>query len=96
MAKLQLILYLWFFTDPFDMKIYPLESIVSIARSLSPYYKELYADLPETGWKLSDLPLVDQKKFWEYNTVDNNRLLTGEMSDGIIFKSGGTTGNPKF
>jgi hypothetical protein len=63
MPKLQLILYLWVFTDPFDMKIYPLESIVSIARSLSPYYKELYADLPETGWKLSDLPLVDQKKF---------------------------------
>lgn len=78
------------------MKTYPIETIVSLARSLSPYYRELYKDLPESGWQLQDLPPVVQKDFWEYNTVADNRLLTGDMTDGIIFKSGGTTGKPKF
>ncbi len=78
------------------MKTYPLETIISLARSLSSYYKKLYKEVPETGWEISDFPPVDQKTFWEYNTVDDNRLLTGEMTDGIIFKSGGTTGQPKF
>ncbi len=78
------------------MKTYSLETIISVARSLSSYYKELYKKVPETGWKISDLPPVDQKTFWEYNTVDDNRLLTGEMTDGIIFKSGGTSGKPKM
>lgn len=78
------------------MKTYPLETIVSLARSLSPYYRELYKDIAEKGWQIQDLPPVVQKDFWEHNTVENNRLLTGEMNDGIIFKSGGTTGKPKF
>lgn len=78
------------------MKTYPLETIISLARSLSPYYRELYEDIPESGWNIADLPPVDQKAFWEHNTVKDNCLLTGEMNDGIIFKSGGTTGNPKF
>jgi len=78
------------------MKSYPIETIVSLARSLSPYYRELYKEIPDKGWKLPDLPPVIQKDFWEHNTVDDNRLLTGDMSDGIIFKSGGTTGKPKF
>lgn len=78
------------------MKTYPIETIVSLARSLSSYYKDLYRHIPETGWQMSDLPAVDQKKFWEMNTIENNQVLTGEMDNGIIFKSGGTTGNPKF
>jgi len=78
------------------MKIYPLETIISVARSLSPYYRKLYEDVSESGWKISDLPPVEQDSFWKHNTLENNRLLTGEMTDGIIFKSGGTTGKPKF
>ena len=78
------------------MKTYPLQTIISVARSLSPYYKELYKNLAEKDWKISDIPPVDQKDFWEHNTVEDNRLLTGEMTYGIIFKSGGTTGKPKF
>ena len=81
---------------PKSMKTYPIETIVVQARSLSPYYRELYKDIPEKGWKLKDLPPVVQEEFWEYNSIADNRLLTGEMTDGIIFKSGGTTGKPKF
>jgi phenylacetate-CoA ligase len=78
------------------MKTYSLETIVSVARELSEYYGQRYRNLPQKGWKLSELPPVDQAIFWEYNRVENNRLLTGPMTDGIIFKSGGTTGMPKF
>jgi phenylacetate-CoA ligase len=78
------------------MKTYPLETIISVARSLSSYYRDLYKGIKESGWKIADLPPVEQQAFWEHNAVENNRLLTGEMDDGIIFKSGGTPGKPKF
>ena len=74
---------------------YPLDTVVATARQLSPFYRELYADLPERP-TLQQLPVVDQKAFWAANTQRDNRLLTGPMRDGIVFKSGGTTGEPKF
>ncbi len=77
------------------MNIYPLPTLVAVARSLSPFYRELYANLP-ADFQLADLPVVEQKPYWEANTVRNNRLLTGPLQDGIVFKSGGTTGDPKF
>ncbi|MGD9787886.1 MAG: AMP-binding protein [Sulfuricellaceae bacterium] len=77
------------------MNIYPLPTLVAVARELSPYYRELYAGLPQ-NWQMENLPLVDQKAYWQANTVRNNRLLTGPLRDGIVFKSGGTTGDPKF
>lgn len=35
------------------MKTYPLETVVSVARSLSPYYRELYKDVPHEGWTMT-------------------------------------------
>ena len=79
------------------MKTYPLKTIIAQAKLLSPFYRKLYLNLPDDGnWKLEDIPLTDQKLYWQHNTVENNQLLTGEMTDGIVYKSGGTTGNPKF
>ncbi len=79
------------------MKTYNLNDIVAIASILSPFYKKLYHKIKiDKGLNLSSLPLVDQNKFWNHNTIVNNQLLTNELSDGIVFKSGGTTGNPKF
>lgn len=74
--------------------IYDLEEIITHAKNNSPFYKELYKDIQIN--KLTDLPIIDQSKFWEANTFQNNTLLAGDINDGIIFKSGGTTGNPKF
>lgn len=74
---------------------HPLDRIVAVARTLSPYYRELYAGLPDAP-PLEALPVVEQKTFWAANTVRGNRLLTAPMHDGIVFKSGGTTGEPKF
>ena len=78
------------------MQIYPLETVVANARSLSPYYHSLYAEVDPQYFSLYDLPVIDPKSFWEANiSGPGNRVLTGSIRNGIIFKSGGTTGNPK-
>ena len=76
------------------MIAYELETIVALARSRSPYYRALHAGLPASGWTLTDLPPVDSKTFWE--AAETGAVLTGRMTDGTAFKSGGTTGKPKF
>lgn len=65
-----------------------LKEIVEHAKDYSPYYKKLYANTKFE--KLSDLPIVDQSEFWRSN------ILTSQKSDGIVFKSGGSTGSPKY
>lgn len=74
---------------------YDLDTLVAIARELSPYYRELYQGLPSRP-SLEQLPIVDQQGFWAANTQKDNRLLTGPLHNGIIFKTGGSTGAPKF
>jgi len=77
------------------MKIYGWEELARLAKERSPYYRDLYQGL--NGFtKLHELPVVDQATFWSANTIRDNRLLTATLTDGIAFKSGGTTGNPKF
>jgi phenylacetate-CoA ligase len=65
-----------------------LKEIVENAKEHSPYYRELYQSIEFN--KLSDLPIIDQEKFWKSN------VLTTDAIDGIVFKSGGSTGSPKF
>lgn len=77
------------------MKIFDWKELVDFARHNSPYYGELYKGIEKIE-KLSDLPVVDQAVFWAANTSKNNRVFTAKQTDGIVFKSGGTTGNPKF
>ncbi len=77
-------------------QFFTLEEIVNYARKFSPFYRELYQDIPEKGWKLENLPVVDTKKFWEANVSGkNNSVITDANLGGIVFKSGGTTGAPK-
>lgn len=63
----------------------------------SPFYRDLW----QSSWceeepVLQDLPLVESKEYWQANQVDNNRLLTAPLAGAKVFKSGGTTGRPKF
>lgn len=76
-------------------KIFQLNDIISAARSNSRFYKDLYRNL-SVNPKLSDLPLIDQREFWNKNEYKNNCICTEEIRGGVIFKSGGTTGAPKF
>lgn len=79
------------------MRIYTLDEIVSAARERSPFYRDLYRDVPhKAGLHITDLPVIDQDAFWQSNRHPAFGALTGPMTDGIVFRSGGTTGNPKF
>ncbi len=79
------------------MKIFgPLE-LVKFARRLSPFYRDLYSSLPGgESLQWSDVPFIDQEKFWAANGISGNQVITAPAQDGIVFKSGGTTGSPKF
>ncbi|MFI8460223.1 phenylacetate--CoA ligase family protein [Kitasatospora sp. NPDC085464] len=78
------------------MPVQPIAELVRFARRNSPFYGELYAGLPDRTVRLTDLPVVPQADFWQANTPRDNRLLTGPLEEAVVFKSGGTTGSPKF
>jgi phenylacetate-coenzyme A ligase PaaK-like adenylate-forming protein len=74
----------------------PLGDLVTFARRNSPYYADLYRDLPDQLGSITDLPVVDQVDFWAANQWPDNRLLTGPLTDAGVYTSGGTTGTPKI
>ncbi|MFF1476842.1 phenylacetate--CoA ligase family protein [Streptomyces sp. NPDC058301] len=78
------------------MSAQQLSDLIRFARHNSPFYRDLYASLPPDVDRLTDLPVVDQERFWAANTLDDNRVLTGPLSEATVYKTGGTTGAPKF
>jgi phenylacetate-CoA ligase len=73
-----------------------LQELVTFVRRHSPFYAELYKDVPEQISHISQLPIVDQVEFWAANSWRDNRLLTGPITDAGVYKTGGTTGRPKL
>ncbi|GAA3635878.1 hypothetical protein GCM10022267_23090 [Lentzea roselyniae] len=67
--------------------------LICYARTHSPFYRELYDGIE--GTELTDLPVVDQAAFWAANTIRDNQVLTRAHTDGLIFKTGGTTKAPR-
>ncbi|MEV6024709.1 phenylacetate--CoA ligase family protein [Streptomyces sp. NPDC052036] len=78
------------------MPVQPFVELIRFARRNSPFYRELYADLPDQVAHLTDLPVVPQEEFWRANSPRDNRLLTAPLDEAVVFRSGGTTGSPKF
>ncbi|MFD4415409.1 phenylacetate--CoA ligase family protein [Streptomyces sp. NPDC058476] len=78
------------------MPVQPLAQLIRFARRNSPFYRELYSDLPDDVTRLTDLPVVPQADFWRANAPHDNRLLTAPLEEAVVFRSGGTTGSPKF
>jgi phenylacetate-CoA ligase len=70
--------------------------LVNFTRKNSPYYRELYKNMPDSCENISEYPIVDQVDFWKSNEHFGKGILTSEFTNGIVFKSGGTSGNPKF
>lgn len=71
--------------------------LVEFARRNSPYYQDLYAGLrTDKPLLLEDLPIIDHTGFWAANTPRNNQVLTSSQIDGVVFKTGGTTSDPKL
>ncbi|MEU7061523.1 phenylacetate--CoA ligase family protein [Streptomyces sp. NPDC046197] len=78
------------------MPVQPFAELIRFVRRNSPFYQELYAHLPEGVGDLADLPVVPQVDFWRANSPRDNTLLTAPLSEAVVFRSGGTTGSPKF
>lgn len=78
------------------MSAQQLSDLIRFARHNSPFYRDLYASLPPDAGRLTGLPVVDQKSFWSANTLHDSRVLTGPLSEATVYKTGGTTGSPKF
>lgn len=82
------------------MKLYTLNEIVGKAQKASKFFQEEYrnihlADFKNANELLLALPTTDHKKFWSLHNFFSNPLTT-EEAHGILFKSGGSTGHPKF
>jgi phenylacetate-CoA ligase len=75
------------------MQIYPLDYVISYARKHSPFYQKLYAHLGENP-SLEELSLINPADFWQ--AAADGLVNTGPHLDGHVFKSGGTTGAPKY
>ncbi|MBD0741138.1 phenylacetate--CoA ligase family protein [Streptomyces sp. CBMA152] len=78
------------------MPVHQVSDLIRFARDHSPFYADLYADLPPEVDRISDLPVVDQSAFWAANTLHDNSVLTAPLGEAVVFKTGGTTGAPKF
>ncbi|WP_327733876.1 phenylacetate--CoA ligase family protein [Streptomyces nojiriensis] len=78
------------------MSAQQLSDLIRFARHNSPYYRDLYASLAPHVDRLTDLPVVDQQDFWAANALHDSRVLTGPLSEATVYKTGGTTGSPKF
>lgn len=74
---------------------YPLAELIAFARANVPFYRQAYADLPADA-TLAQLPVIDQKRYWEAHTRDPREVLSEPLSHGIVLNSGGSTGEPKF
>ncbi|WP_036595650.1 phenylacetate--CoA ligase family protein [Ottowia thiooxydans] len=71
-------------------------SVLRFVRTHSPFYRDFYAQVPQDAARLDDYPVLDSQAFWAANTVQGNTVLTAPITEGITFKSGGTTGHPKY
>jgi phenylacetate-CoA ligase len=70
--------------------------LVKFVRKNSDYYKKLYKNVPIDCADISKYPTINQETFWKANSDNASSVLTDEHKSGIVFKSGGTTGNPKY
>ncbi|MBP9679834.1 MAG: phenylacetate--CoA ligase family protein [Bacteriovorax sp.] len=71
-----------------EQQKWSLDEIIDYARKNSPFYRELYSGV--SYGQITDLPITEQAQFWKGD------VLTSTEREGIVFKSGGSTGAPKF
>lgn len=73
-----------------------LAELLTFVRTHSPFYRDFYAAVAQDEERLDAYPVLDHKAFWAANTVQGNRVMTTPLTEGITFKSGGTSGQPKY
>lgn len=75
------------------------ESIADLIREVrqrSPFYKDLYKDLPDGLDDIEQLPLTDPAKYWEACRRKPHGVLMGSFRDGVLMRTGGSTLTPKL
>ena len=77
------------------MKTYSVQEVISYAREHSPYYQALYQGIPQDA-AVTDLPLLDADDFWAHCDRFGGTVATRPHTEGQVFKSGGTTCDPKY
>lgn len=73
-----------------------LQDLLQYVRTHSPFYRQLYQQVATDSVCLQDYPVLPLSEFWQANGIDDNQVMTHQPDNGITFKSGGTTGNPKY
>lgn len=71
----------------------PLNHLLEYASTHKNYYQDLLKEWTRTG-NFSKVPLTNIEDFWSYYNISG--MLSLEQQDGLVVRSGGTTGNPKF
>ncbi|WP_146114686.1 AMP-binding protein [Pseudomonas frederiksbergensis] len=76
---------------------YSLEQLLPFVRQHSNYYCEHLKHLPTTGITLENLPLTNVIDYWAgSNDLSHWPVLTGNVDNALVFKSGGSTGQGKL
>ncbi|HEY9722702.1 MAG TPA: AMP-binding protein [Oscillatoriaceae cyanobacterium] len=74
-----------------------LAQLVAIATERSPFYRERFAGLTVRGRAdLPHVPVLDKDSFMAASPPRGEATLTGPLSGAYVFRSGGSSGEPKF
>ncbi len=75
-----------------------LSSVVELAREKSPFYRRHFRGVPPVSSEADflRLPFLDKDHMLANTPPASSALLTGGLSRGIFFASGGSTGQPKY
>ncbi|MCI0995284.1 phenylacetate--CoA ligase family protein [Pseudomonas corrugata] len=76
---------------------FPFEQWLGHIRLHSKYYQKHWTHLPAQGCAFEDLPIVDASDYWRgSHDLDTWEVLTGPVTDALIYKTGGTTSQGKL
>lgn len=72
-----------------------IEELIQFVRSHSAFYQSLYQHLPTNVSNLEALPIVNNADYWRSSNAEPSQVMTSPLVDGLVMRSGGSTGEPK-
>lgn len=74
-----------------------LEHLLALAKERSRFYAQHLRGVDLDGaWSLETVPPLTKDLLIAHSPPESTELLTGELEAAYVFRSGGTTGSPKF
>lgn len=74
-----------------------LTALLELAQQRSSFYREhLQGVSLDRPWSLEQLPTMTKQHLIQHSPPESEALLTGHLESAYVFRSGGTTGSPKF